>query len=220
MNTPAHVAASLLVWRNRPGWWSAAAVTVGAVLPDLPMFGFYAYQKMVGSSERQIWNKLYFSDDWQLLFDVFNSIPIAVALIVAFHLLGFRLGVLLAASALLHMICDLPVHNDDAHRHFLPFTNWRFESPLSYWDPRHFGAVFVWIELGFAILSSLYVGLRGESLPMRVVAWSTVAIYGPVIGLVVWVLLRMDDARSLVQGLEIGSARGGIRSLIKWNVPW
>ena len=39
MNTPAHIAASVLVWRNEPGWANATAVTLGAVLPDLPMFG-------------------------------------------------------------------------------------------------------------------------------------------------------------------------------------
>ena len=45
MNTPAHVAASVLAWRNEAGWGSAAAVTIGALLPDAPMYVFYAYQQ-------------------------------------------------------------------------------------------------------------------------------------------------------------------------------
>ena len=45
MNTPAHVAASLLVWRKEKGTMAASAVVLGALLPDLPMFGFYGYQK-------------------------------------------------------------------------------------------------------------------------------------------------------------------------------
>jgi hypothetical protein len=191
MNTPAHVAASLLVWRKEPGWAAATAVTIGAILPDLPMFGFYAYQKTVGSSEKQIWNELYFRDDWQLLFDLFNSIPIALVLIFVCYIVGFRFGLLLAASALLHMVCDLPLHHDDAHRHFLPLTNWRYESPLSYWDPRHFGLIFIWIELAFAIASCFFIGLRGEQLPMRIVAWCTLAIYFLFIGLAILVMIWM-----------------------------
>lgn len=177
MNTPAHVAASLLVWRNEPGWAGAAAVTVGALLPDLPMFGFYAYQKIIGSSEKQIWSEFYFQEDWQLLFDLFNSIPIAIILIAICYFCGFRFGMLLAASALLHMLCDLPLHHDDAHRHFLPLTTWRFESPVSYWDPKRFGQIFMWLELAFSLASCIYVGWWGDQWPMRIVAFGTLAIY-------------------------------------------
>src|SRR5207248_5678377 len=46
------------------------------------------------------------------------------------------------ASALLHALCDLPIHGVDAHRHFLPFSQRRFVSPLSYWEvARHARAV-------------------------------------------------------------------------------
>jgi len=31
----------------------------------------------------------------------------------------------------------LPVHAEDAYRHFWPLTDWRFFSPLSYWDVNH-----------------------------------------------------------------------------------
>lgn len=178
MNTPAHLAASVFLWRNEPGWGSAVAVSIGAVLPDAPMFGFYAYQKLVaGSTEADIWSKLYFQDGWQLFFDVSNSVPIFLVMAVTCHFLGSRWGVLLALSALLHICCDLPVHHDDAHRHFLPFTNWRFSSPVSYWDPKHFGAIFMWFELAFAVVASIYVGWRGKQAPMRYVAFGTLALY-------------------------------------------
>lgn len=177
MNTPAHIAASLLFWRKEPGWSAAAAVTAGAILPDLPMFGFYAYQKANETSENKIWSELYFHENWQLLFDIFNSIPAAFALTILFQLLNFRIGSLLMASALLHMVCDFPVHNDDAHRHLIPFSNWRFLSPVSYWDPKHFGGIFVWFELVFAISSCSFVAFRSDQLPMRVVSCCTLAVY-------------------------------------------
>ena len=190
MNTPAHVAASVLVWRGEKGWWAAAAVGLGAFLPDLPMFGFYAYQKLwAGTSEREIWSTLYFDENWQLLFDLFNSIPLGLLAAAICYRFGFRFGLLLTGSAVLHMLCDFPLHHDDAHRHFLPLTNWRFESPVSYWDPRHYGFLFMWMELAFAIVACSYVGIRGKQLPMRCLAFATLALYalGIAFAIIVWV---------------------------------
>jgi hypothetical protein len=188
MNTPAHVAASLFLWRKEPGWSGAAAVTIGAIIPDAPMFGFYAYQKLSGQSENEIWTHLYFDEQWQLLFDFFNSIPIFLALIAVFYIAGFRWGALLAGSALLHLFCDFPLHHDDAHRHFLPFISWRFESPVSYWDPNHHGRMVMWLELGLATAACLFVGVTSPQLPMRVFAWATFAIYAAFIifAMMVW----------------------------------
>ncbi len=181
MNTPAHIAASLLTWRNQPGPWTAAAVTFGAVLPDATMFVFYGYQKAIGSTEADIWNTLYFQDHWQLTFDLFNSVPIFLAIAVVAYFLKWRLVMLVAASALLHCLCDLPLHNDDAHRHFLPFTDWRFASPVSYWDPNHYGLIFMWIELLFAIGACIYVVRTSRQPPMRYVAWFILGTYNLII---------------------------------------
>ena len=183
MNTPSHVAASLLAWRSEQGWLAVNAIVVGAILPDLPMFGFYAYQKSVGRSEHAIWGELYFDPTWQWVFDIFNSIPIAAVAAVVCYFAGARWGVLLASSAMLHMACDLPVHNDDAHRHFLPLTNWRFESPVSYWDPRHYGVYFAISELIFALTACAFVSRRAPSAPMRAAAVATLTLYFLAIGL-------------------------------------
>ena len=139
MQTPSHVVISLFLWRKNSAWPETLAVTAGAILPDLNMFFFYGYQKWIGSSESEIWGTLYFLDQWQLFFDVFNSIPIFLMLMLIGHFWNSRLLFLVSASALVHLLCDLPLHNDDAHRHLLPFSNWRFISPVSYWDPKHYG---------------------------------------------------------------------------------
>jgi hypothetical protein len=110
MNTPAHIAASVLVWRNEVSWGAASAVTIGALLPDLPMFGFYAYQRLIaGRSERDIWSELYFQDSWQLLFDVFNSVPLMLTVVVVSYFCRIGWGVLIGASALLHLCLDFPL---------------------------------------------------------------------------------------------------------------
>lgn len=45
-----------------------------------------------------------------------------------------------------HVAGDLPLHHDDAHRHLFPFSDWRFESPVSYWDPAHYGGYVAALE--------------------------------------------------------------------------
>lgn len=197
MNTPAHIAASLLLWRNEPGWRGALAVAFGASLPDLPMFGFYAYQRINGRSEGQIWSTLYFENHWQTLFDVFNSIPLALAAIVICIAIRQPLGVLVAASAAVHMLCDLPVHNDDAHRHLWPI-DWRFASPVSYWDPKHFGFVFAPLELLFAVAASWFVASRGAHKPMRVLGRINLGLYGIVL-LTIAAFLWRFIARQMLQ---------------------
>ncbi len=191
MQTPTHLVVSCLIWRNESTWLGASAVALGAVLPDLPMFGFYAYQKLADREEQEIWSTYYFDENWQLLFDSFNSIPIFVLLLIISYLCKIRWGILLAASALVHLICDLPVHHDDAHRHFLPLTNWRFSSPVSYWDPNHFGQIFIGFELVFAIAACIYGCFFGKHLPMRIIAFSTLAIYvlGIAFAISVWMNL-------------------------------
>jgi hypothetical protein len=141
MNTPAHAILNLAVLgRETPG--QTVAILVGAVLPDAPMFLFFVWESFVlGTSQPSIWGDAYFRDSWQGFFDVFNSIPLwTLAMVVAWWA-RWDAGRVLCASATMHCFLDLPLHHDDSHRHFLPFSEFRFASPVSYWDPAHFGAV-------------------------------------------------------------------------------
>ena len=194
MNTPAHVATSLLVWRHESGWPAASAVTIGAVLPDAPMFAFYAYQRVLaGRSEQDIWSTLYFDEEWQLFFDLFNSIPLLLLAVFVARRWGNRWVQLLGLSAVVHACCDLPVHHDDAHRHFLPLTTWRFESPLSYWDPAHFGHIMIWLELAFAVASSGFVYVNAKSLALRRCASGILVLYAfaVVVAILVWLRVAL-----------------------------
>ena len=127
--------------------------TIGAVLPDAPMFVFYGIEKLIlGSTDHEIWSNRYFAEGWQSFFDAFNSIPICAVFMWLAWRLGLNGWVVLFASMLVHCVCDLPLHHDDGHRHFWPIFNWRFNSPVSYWDPKHHG---VWGATGEAILSAI-----------------------------------------------------------------
>lgn len=188
MNTPAHVAASLFVWRKEETRHASIAVCLGALLPDAPMYVFYAVQKMLGRAEQEIWSTQYFRTDWQLFFDVFNSIPLAAGVLLLACWQRWRLIQLGALSCLLHLLLDLPVHHDDAHRHFLPLTNWRFASPISYWDPQHHGRVFMVAELVAAILASLWVARKSPIRSMRRAAVAVLCVYSAAIALAAWLL--------------------------------
>ena len=160
MTTPAHAALSLIVLGRSER--NALPVALGAVAPDLPMLVFYLWERLArGVSEGRIWSERYFDPGWQVVFDIPSSIPLLVlALGILLVLIGRRstagrtppAGVaaaprparltawaLFVASMILHALGDLPLHREDAHRHFFPFSDWRFTSPVSYWDPDHYG---------------------------------------------------------------------------------
>jgi hypothetical protein len=142
MNSPTHslLALALLSKKGTPkrNW----AVFIGSLIPDLAIYLWAPYQSLVkGVSGEEMWRELYFQAPMQNLIAYFNSIPIYLALLI----LGWfgrtklwgQLLLFFAAAALIHMATDLPVHADDAYRHFWPLTDWRFFSPLSYWDADH-----------------------------------------------------------------------------------
>ena len=179
MNTPAHLLVNLATLGGGPRRAHTGAIALGALLPDLPMFGFYLWQKLyLATPERVIWGSRYFEPNWQLFFDLFNSIPLAgLGWVVALALR--RTGAaLFCASMVAHALLDLPVHREDAHRHFLPFSSWQFVSPVSYWDPAHYGAIVALLETVLVCGSAAVLWRRSESRWVRipVVALAAVSV--------------------------------------------
>jgi len=142
------------------------------------MFAFYLYQRAVlGTPESAIWSDVYFQSDWQLLFDTFNSLPLlAFAALISWRA-GATRWLAFFASMALHCLGDLPLHHDDAHAHFLPFSQWRFESPVSYWDPAHFGRWVGIVEIAFVLGGAGTLAFRSETRPWRIVGSVTLAAY-------------------------------------------
>jgi len=186
VTTPAHAALSLIVLGRSER--NALPVALGAVAPDLPMLVFYLWERLArGVSEGRIWSERYFDPGWQVVFDIPSSIPLlALALCILLVLIGRRstatggippVGVaaaprparltaaaLFVASMILHALGDLPLHREDAHRHFFPFSDWRFTSPVSYWDPDHYGgyAAIGEVLLVLAVSVFLFRAYRGR----------------------------------------------------------
>lgn len=190
MNTPAHTVVNLLLLgkRDRPKLF--VPILLGSILPDLPMMVFYAILKLIqGVPEETIWQVAYFKPGWQAFFDSVNSIPLlGVGLMASLY---FRVpwSTALFASMLLHTFGDLPLHFDDAHRHFFPLSAWRFFSPVSYWDPARFGVWMSLLEMAVVLVGSVALLRRFALRWVRVLVVTVSLTYLSYWGYVFWVWL-------------------------------
>jgi hypothetical protein len=161
MHTPTHAALNFLAlgrYPDSPRAW----ILAGAVLPDLPMFGFFLFESSIrGASAEHIFRDLYFEPGWQTLFDAFHSIPIFFVLAAYFWWRGHRKGAAFAASVILHALVDWPTHLEDAHAYFWPL--WREPLPglVSYWH----GGSSIWMLELVLIVAALALWVRER--PMR-----------------------------------------------------
>ncbi len=156
---------------KRRGWEvSAAAFVIGGVLPDIPFFlltvmgGLYYW--IVGATPTgeppmvYMHMTLYFTDPlWIAAHNLFHA-PLILLPLGLFGYWGMksnrRWGAVLLYFALgagLHSLIDVFTHANDGPVLFFPL-NWtyRFSSPVSYWDPQHFGLYFVPLEHLFDII--------------------------------------------------------------------
>jgi hypothetical protein len=46
----------------------------------------------------------------------------------------------------LHDLEDLPIHDQIAHKQFLPFSQYVFHSPISYWEPQYHSSLVAPLE--------------------------------------------------------------------------
>jgi membrane-bound metal-dependent hydrolase YbcI (DUF457 family) len=146
----------------RPKYW---ALGIGSFMPDIPLTILTInYIMKTGGFGRgpeevfgQVYDTLYFTDPvWVIGHALFHA-PLMIAL---WMLIGWWVGFRqdrqwgkwvfwFAVGNALHSALDIPTHHHDGPLLLFPF-NWevRFISPVSYWDPNHYGNIFAPIELG------------------------------------------------------------------------
>lgn len=140
MNTPSHWFFNLALLGREVSPGMRWAIACGAVAPDVPIFIFYAVSKGIYRlPEAQIWQEAYYEPGWQFVVAIGHSLPLAGLGLLVSLWLRWEIGTALCVSLICHSLLDLPVHHDDAHRHFFPLSDYRFVSPLSYWDVSHYG---------------------------------------------------------------------------------
>jgi hypothetical protein len=179
LNTPAHIVVGLAILGRGRGRQHERWIVLGTLLPDLPMFGFYLWQRLaLATPERTIWSSSYFEPAWQNFFDLFNSIPLAlIGLAIAARYRAWP-AIFLCGGLLLHSAMDLPLHHEDAHGHFFPLSSWHFESPISYWDPDRFGRFGAGIELACVAIASATLFRRTRRIGVRALLVALVGLYG------------------------------------------
>ena len=168
MMTQTHLLAAAALFA-RPGEPARnGGIVAGALLPDAAIYGLFAWSALAGVEGHAAWDRMYWSDGFQGVVSFGNSLFVWLAVLVSgFFLLRvpslFRLALFVffaAAAALLHLALDWPVHHSDAHAHLWPFSDWRFRSPVSYWDPRHHGQVFKFVEGALGVVLVFVVARR------------------------------------------------------------
>lgn len=116
------------------------AFVLGALFPDTPTYIFFIVCGLILQIPGNImWDDLYFNSYWSIPITLTHSFIIWPLLIAFSSYLGFKYLKYFSISALFHAIVDFCVHTEDAYRHFYPFSNWKFHSPVSYWNNAEYG---------------------------------------------------------------------------------
>lgn len=142
MNAPAHLIFGLTVFGKPDQRAVTGAALAGGLIPDLSLYllaGTHLF--LLGTDAQTVFGTLYFSDAWQRIFRVDNSIILWGITLVLGVMVRSPVTIALCGSVMLHLVMDFAFHHDDGRAHFWPVTTWIFESPVSYWDPRHFGNI-------------------------------------------------------------------------------
>lgn len=158
----------------RPGNKAIAiAGLAGALIPDTDVWLMFIVERLSGSTGCEVFHYRYWLEPWITLQSVLNSIPLYASLLT-FALFArlaapqarrwmFTVVAVFALSSLIHVTSDFMLHHEDARTQFMPFSDWIFRSPISYWDPNHHGQVFAVFEIGLAIALITIVGRRYAS---------------------------------------------------------
>jgi len=143
MNTPAHLLIGAALFSKRGNVNLLMAALAGGLLPDVSLYVMAGVSLFIlNISPQVVFDELYFSDSWQLVFSIDNSFLIWTILLAVALKFKSSFFIVLTSSALMHLVTDFALHHDDARVHFWPLSSWRFESPFSYWDSNHH-AIFI-----------------------------------------------------------------------------
>ena len=183
MNTPAHLIFGMTVFgkAGRPAVTGAALA--GAMIPDLSLYLMAGWHlQVLGTAPDVVFGALYFSDAWQSIFRIDNSMILwGIALVLG---VMWRSPVMIAlcGAALLHLGLDFLLHHDDGRAHFWPITDWIFMSPVSYWDGDHYGNIVGPLEIAASLLCCVLLWRRftGKGLRVLIVALGVME-FAPVI---------------------------------------
>jgi hypothetical protein len=167
----------------------AFAAALGGLVPDIPMFAIVGALKLFGLNDMLIFGVLYWQPWWQITNAISHSFllwggGVAAAILwrerkslSAAAIDGWSLIVAFFASGILHVFIDFLCHREDAHMSFWPVSNWKFVSPVSYWDAQYYGTVFGIFETVIGIACAIVIFRQFSNRAVRIGLVALVALY-------------------------------------------
>jgi hypothetical protein len=148
MYTVSHVivGAALFGGRGQKAAWIAA---VASLLPDLPLVVVKIGATVKGVAPGFALMYLYWQNWWQIVMAIAHDFWLWGVLLLCGFMLRQSLVMVFAGAGLLHCVIDFLCQREDGYMQFWPVSRWIFMSPISYWDPAHFGTIFT---VGEAVL--------------------------------------------------------------------
>lgn len=170
MNTPAHLIFGLAAFGKPDAAKVTAAALAGAMIPDASLYLMAGVHLLImGTDPQVVFGQLYFSERWQAIFRVDNSM-VLWGIGAAFAIWGRSVwGLALCGAALFHLGLDFLFHVDDGRAHFWPLSTWIFESPVSYWDRNHYGGIVGAVEVLMSAVLCVWLWRRFKTRLMRVI---------------------------------------------------
>ncbi len=175
MNTPSHIIFHIgirkyLEWKNI---FIPKSFVFGALAPDIWLYLcvllYIPISKFIlwNSTEytfRHMFDELYFEHPiWIFAYNILHAPLTLVLFLWAVYLLQNYLGkhykILqwFILGCMLHSALDIPLHHNDGPRIFYPFSDYRFMSPVSYWDTNYYANYIIPLELWWCLLIIIYL---------------------------------------------------------------
>ena len=176
MHTDAHAFYTWFLAKHgvKAGRAAGVAGAVGATLPDLPAGlaalyygGVYLLGGDVPAGETML-DAVFFKGPFGATGSALHSIVPPAALLAVYAAVrsqGVRVdGRLVLLWFLIgwagHTVADFLTHVDDTRPLFWPLSGWEWSSPVSYYNPRHYGREFIAVEHGGMLVLSLWLLYR------------------------------------------------------------
>ena len=157
---------TLLGDRSKRRWF-----VFGGLAPDLGLYALTAgafafYPTFRGLTFQETgtlaFDDLFYNDPvWLILQNTLHSPVVLAGLAVAGKALGKPRLLSFAIGCGIHTAMDIPVHHNDGPLYLFPL-NWtlRFNSPVSYYDPAHYGNIVGPVDLAITLLGGAYLLFR------------------------------------------------------------
>jgi len=151
----------------KAGRAAGIAGAIGGALPDLPSIAAAAYyigpRFLTGGwssmDSEEVLDAIYFTGPFGATGSALHSL-VPPALLLALYA-ALRLGRRDRRGVLLwlligwagHTVVDFLTHAEDTRPLFWPISSWEWSSPVSYWDPDHYGQIFFAVNHAVLLLT-------------------------------------------------------------------